>query len=444
MRAVDVIKKKRDGKSISSAEIDYLIKSYIEGTVKDYQMSAWAMAVFFNGMSNKEVADLTWSMAQSGDTVDLSRINGIKVDKHSTGGVGDKTSLIIGPIVASIGVPVAKMSGRGLGHTGGTIDKLESIPQFKTEKSQQQFVDQVNDIKISIIGQSGELAPADKMLYALRDVTATVDSIPLIASSIMSKKIAAGADAIVLDVKTGSGAFMKTLEDSIELAKVMVSIGSEVKRETMAIISDMDQPLGLAIGNALEVKEVIDTLKGEGPEDLTQVCYTLASYMVLLGKQASSFEEAMVRVKQSIADGSALERFKHFIEAQGGLSDVVDSPELLPQAKYQYDICAEADSYITSIEATKLGIAAMKLGAGRATKDDQIDYAVGLVLKAKVGEKVKKNQPLITAYSQQPIGEEHPIVAEIKEAFSFSEQQSIPNPLIYAIVDVNGVQYLQQ
>jgi len=443
MRAVDIIQKKRDGLTLTRAEIQYLIQGYIDGTVKDYQMSAWSMAVFFNGMSNTEVADLTWSMAHSGATVDLSRINGVKVDKHSTGGVGDKTSLIIGPIVASMGVPVAKMSGRGLGHTGGTIDKLESIPHFKTEKTEQAFVDQVNDIKISIIGQSGELAPADKMLYALRDVTATVDSIPLIASSIMSKKIAAGADAIVLDVKTGSGAFMKTLEESIELAKVMVNIGTEVKRETVAIITDMDQPLGLAIGNALEIKEVIDTLSGKGPNDLTEVCYTLASHMIVLGKKANTVEEALALVKQSIENGSALEQFKKFIAAQDGLAEVVDSPELLPQAKYTYTIQAKQSENIKSIEAAKLGIAAMKLGAGRATKEDAIDYGVGLVLQAKVGDKVEQGQPLITVYSNEPITEEHPIVEEIRAAFTFTAQAPSRTPLIYAIVTADGVQKLQ-
>lgn len=439
MRAVDIIQKKRDGISLTRAEIEFLIKGYLEGSVKDYQMSAFTMAVFFNGMTSKEVADLTWSMAHSGATVDLKSIEGIKVDKHSTGGVGDKTSLIIGPIVASLGVPVAKMSGRGLGHTGGTIDKLESIPNLQTERSQNEFVNQVNDIKISIIGQSGELAPADKMLYALRDVTATVESIPLIASSIMSKKIAAGADAIVLDVKTGSGAFMKTLDDSIALAQEMVNIGAEVNRETVAIISDMDQPLGKAIGNALEVKEVIDTLRGHGPADLTEVCYTLASQMVLLGKKAESLEQARSLVEEAVTSGKALERFKQFITAQGGLADIVERPELLPTAKYTLDVVADTNSYVSAIDAAKLGICAMKLGAGRATKEDTINYAVGLVLEAKVGDKLEQNDVLVTIHSDEQIDASHPLIAEIKEAFTFSDSEVQATPLIFATVNNNGV-----
>lgn len=439
MRAVDIIQKKRDGISLTRAEIEFLIKGFIDGSVKDYQMSAFTMAVFFNGMTSKEVADLTWAMAHSGTTVNLHSIDGIKVDKHSTGGVGDKTSLIIGPIVASIGVPVAKMSGRGLGHTGGTIDKLESIPHFQTERSQDEFVKQVNDIKISIIGQSGELAPADKMLYALRDVTATVESIPLIASSIMSKKIAAGADAIVLDVKTGSGAFMKSLDDSIKLAQEMVNIGAEVKRETVAIISDMDQPLGKAIGNALEVKEVIETLRGHGPADLTEVCYTLASQMVLLGKKAESLEQARTLVEEAVSSGRALERFKHFVAAQGGEANIVDNPELLPKAKYTFNVVADVSCYISAIEAAKLGICAMKLGAGRATKEDSINYAVGLVLEAKVGAKFNQGDVLVTLHSDEQLDQSHPLIAEIKEAFSFSEQEVNAKPLIYATVNQNGV-----
>lgn len=442
MRAVDIIQKKRDGVTLSRAEIEFLIKGYVDGNVKDYQMSAFTMAVFFNGMSESEVADLTRAMAHSGETVDLSPINGIKVDKHSTGGVGDKTSLIIGPIVASLGVPVAKMSGRGLGHTGGTIDKLESIPHFKTEVLQHDFINQVNDIKLSIIGQSGELAPADKMLYALRDVTATVESIPLIASSIMSKKIAAGADAIVLDVKTGSGAFMKTIEDSISLAKVMVKIGTEVERETIAIISDMDQPLGRAIGNALEVQEVIETLSGNGPEDLTYVCHTLAAYMVLLGKKAESFEDALAKVKETIANGQALEQFKLFVQAQGGVAAIVDNPALLPQATTRYEVLAEQEHYVAAINAEKLGIVAMKLGAGRATKEDSIDYAVGLVLQTKVGEQVNASSVLATIHSNETITESHPLIAEIREAFSFSDKPIAAKPLIYAIVKPDGIEYI--
>lgn len=380
MRAVDFIQHKRDGKEHSAQHIREWIEQYCKGEIPDYQMSSWLMAVYFNGMSAIEVAALTMAMAESGDQVDLSAIEGIKVDKHSTGGVGDKTSLIIAPIVAAVGVPVAKMSGRGLGHTGGTIDKLESIQGFHTELTQKQFVEQVNSIGVSLIGQSGDLAPADKQLYALRDVTATVESIPLISSSIMSKKIAAGADAIVLDVKTGNGAFMKTLEDSIKLAEAMVTIGSEVGRDTAAIISDMDQPLGYAIGNALEVAEVIDTLKGKGPADLTELSLTLAAHLVLLGKKAQDEKEARELVEAVLHNGQALEKLKQLIAAQGGDATVVDYPDRLPQARSTYHVVSEQQGYVAAIEAEALGLAAMKLGAGRQTKDDRIDHAVGIVL----------------------------------------------------------------
>jgi pyrimidine-nucleoside phosphorylase len=399
MRMVDLIAKKRDGHALSKEEIDFIIRGYTNGDIPDYQMSALAMAVFFRGMTEEETAALTMAMVHSGDVIDLSKIDGIKVDKHSTGGVGDTTTLVLGPLVASVGVPVAKMSGRGLGHTGGTIDKLESVPGFHVEIDNNQFIELVNKNKIAIIGQTGNLTPADKKLYALRDVTATVNSIPLIASSIMSKKIAAGADAIVLDVKTGAGAFMKDLEGAKQLAKAMVDIGKRVGRKTMAVISDMSQPLGYAVGNALEVKEAIDTLKGEGPEDLQELCLTLGSYMVYLAEKAPSLEEARALLENSIQEGKALETFKVFLEAQGGDASVVDDPSKLPQAKYQWELEAAEDGYVAEIVADEVGTAAMLLGAGRATKESTIDLSVGLVLRKKVGDSVKKGESLVTIHS---------------------------------------------
>lgn len=399
MRMVDLIAKKRDGSVLSKEEIQFIIDGFTEGSIPDYQMSALSMAIYFKGMNEQERADLTMAMVNSGDTIDLTAIEGIKVDKHSTGGVGDTTTLVLGPLVAAVGVPVAKMSGRGLGHTGGTIDKLESVEGFHVEIENDEFIRLVNKNKLAVIGQSGNLTPADKKLYALRDVTATVDSIALIASSIMSKKIAAGADAIVLDVKTGAGAFMKTIDDSAELAKAMVSIGNNVGRQTMAIISDMSQPLGYAIGNALEVKEAIDTLKGEGPEDLTELSLTLGSNMVYLAKKADSLEEARAMLEKAIADGSALESFKVFLAAQGGDASVVDRPEELPQAKYTFELEAKEDGYVSEIVADEVGTAAMILGAGRATKDSVIDLAAGLMLRKKIGDQVKKGDSLVTIYS---------------------------------------------
>lgn len=399
MRMVDLIEKKRDGSELSVDEIDFIIKGYTDGSIPDYQISALTMAIFFKGMTEQERADLTMAMVNSGDQIDLSQIEGIKVDKHSTGGVGDTTTLVLGPLVAAVGVPVAKMSGRGLGHTGGTIDKLESVTGFHVEIENEEFIKLVNTNKIAIIGQSGNLTPADKKLYALRDVTATVDSIPLIASSIMSKKIAAGADAIVLDVKTGAGAFMKTLDDSRELAKAMVRIGNNVGRRTMAVISDMSQPLGYAIGNALEVKEAIDTLKGEGPEDLTELCLTLGSHMVFLAEKAASLKEARALLETAIKDGTALEKLKTFLQSQGGDASIVDDPSKLPQAKYQFELEAKEDGYVAEIVADEVGTAAMLLGAGRATKESVIDLAVGLVLRKKIGDKVVKGESLVTLYS---------------------------------------------
>lgn len=399
MRMVDLIEKKRDGKTLTTEEINFVINGFTDGSVPDYQMSAFAMAVFLKGMTEKEYSDLTMAMVHSGDTIDLSNIEGIKVDKHSTGGVGDTTTLVLGPLVASLDIPVAKMSGRGLGHTGGTIDKLEAVEGFHVELTEEEFTKQVNDIKLAVIGQTGDLTPADKKLYALRDVTATVNSIPLISSSIMSKKIAAGADAIVLDVKTGAGAFMKDIDDARDLAKAMVRIGNNVGRQTVAVISDMSQPLGQAIGNALEVKEAIDTLKGEGPKDLEELCLILGSQMVVLAKKADTLEEARAKLVENMKNGKALEVFKAFLSAQGGDGSIVDDPSKLPQAKFVKEVVAEQDGYVSQIIADAVGTAAMKLGAGRATKESVIDLAVGLMLNKKVGDAVKKGESLVTVYS---------------------------------------------
>ena len=399
MRVVDLIQKKRDGFELSAEEIHFLIRGYTDGSIPDYQMSALTMAIYFQGMTVNERAELTMAMVESGDQIDLSEINGIKVDKHSTGGVGDTTTLVLGPLVASVGVPVAKMSGRGLGHTGGTIDKLESVAGFHVEIKNQEFIELVNKNKIAVIGQSGNLTPADKKLYALRDVTATVNSIPLIASSIMSKKIAAGADAICLDVKTGAGAFMKTLDESRELAKAMVEIGNNVGRKTMAVISDMNQPLGYAIGNALEMKEAIDTLSGKGPKDLTELCLVLGSYMVVLAEKASSLDEARKMLEEVINNGTALEKMKLFLQSQGGDASIVDDPSKLPQAKYMIELPALEEGYISEMVADEIGTVAMLLGAGRATKESEIDHAVGLVLHKKIGDQVQKGEVLVTIHS---------------------------------------------
>ncbi|MCM3617450.1 pyrimidine-nucleoside phosphorylase [Sutcliffiella horikoshii] len=401
MRMVDLIQKKRDGKVLSTDEIQFIVKGFTDGSIPDYQMSAFSMAIFFQGMSDQERADLTMAMVHSGDTIDLSAIEGIKVDKHSTGGVGDTTTLVLAPLVAAVGVPVAKMSGRGLGHTGGTIDKLESVPGFHVEIDNQEFIGYVNKNKVAVIGQSGNLTPADKKLYSLRDVTATVNSIPLIASSIMSKKIAAGADAIVLDVKTGAGAFMKDLDEAKKLAKAMVDIGNNVGRRTMAVISDMSQPLGYAIGNALEIKEAIDTLRGEGPKDLEELCLELGSYMVLLAEKASSLEEARGMLEEVIRSGAAIETLKTFLEAQGGDASVVDNPEKLPQAKHVVELEAKEAGVVSEIVADSVGTAAMLLGAGRATKESEIDLAVGIVLRKKIGDKVEAGESLATIHSNQ-------------------------------------------
>lgn len=432
MRMVDLIEKKRDGSELTTEEIRFFIEQYTKGEIPDYQVSALLMAIYFQDMNDRERADLTMAMVESGDQIDLSGIEGIKVDKHSTGGVGDTTTLVLGPLVAACGVPVAKMSGRGLGHTGGTIDKLEAIKGFHVELTTEQFTKQVNEIKLAVIGQSGNLTPADKKLYALRDVTGTVNSIPLIASSIMSKKIAAGADAIVLDVKTGEGAFMKTLEDSRALAKAMVQIGNNVGRQTMAIISDMSQPLGFAIGNALEVKEAIDTLQGKGPDDLTELCLILGSQMVVVGGKAKDLNEAREMLLEVIKNGKALEIFKDFIEGQGGDPSVVDSPELLPQATYTFEVPSKENGFVSLIEADEVGTAAMLLGAGRATKESIIDLAVGIVLHKKVGDKVKVGESLATIHANSK--NVTAVLDKLYESIEFSKVQTIPPKLIEEII----------
>ncbi|MCR59582.1 pyrimidine-nucleoside phosphorylase [Listeria monocytogenes] len=424
MRMVDIISKKRDGKALSTEEIQFFIDGYTNGEIPDYQASALAMAIFFQDMNDEERADLTMAMVGSGDTIDLSAIEGIKVDKHSTGGVGDTTTLVLAPLVAAVGVPVAKMSGRGLGHTGGTIDKLESIEGFHIELDKKDFIDLVNRDKVAVIGQSGNLTPADKKMYALRDVTGTVNSIPLIASSIMSKKIAAGADAIVLDVKTGAGAFMKTDEDAENLAHAMVRIGNNVGRNTMAVISDMSQPLGEAIGNALEVKEAIDTLKGQGPADLTELVLVLGSQMVVLAKQAETLDEARAKLIEVIENGAALEKFKTFLSNQGGDASIVDHPEKLPQAKYQIEVPAKTSGFVSQIVADEIGIAAMILGAGRATKEDEINLAVGLMLRKKVGDAVKEGESLVTIFADQEDVEN--VKAKIYENIQISDHATAP------------------
>lgn len=399
MRMVDLIEKKREGQALTKEEIGFIIREYTADKIPDYQMSALLMTIFYEDMTDEEIAALTLAMANSGEKIDLSSINGIKVDKHSTGGVGDTTTLVLAPLVASVGVPVAKMSGRGLGYTGGTLDKLESIPGFKIELSDRAFIAEVNTNKVAIIGQSGDLAPADKKLYALRDVTATVDSIPLIASSIMSKKIAAGADAIVLDVTTGEGAFMKNLEDARRLSHTMVRIGELAERKTMAVISDMSQPLGEAIGNSLEVIEAIETLQGQGPDDLLEMCYVLGSQMVVLGKKAETLEEARALLEEAIASGAAFETFKKMVKNQGGDETICTHPGRLLTAQFELELPAQTSGVVAKLVANEIGIAAMMLGAGRQTKEDTIDHGVGLKLHKKVGDQVEEGESLATIYS---------------------------------------------
>jgi len=433
MRAYDIIYKKREGQKLNREELEFLISGYVEGDIPDYQMSAWAMAVYFQGMDAEETAELTKLMAESGDMIDLSPIKGIKVDKHSTGGVGDTTTLILAPLVASAGIPVAKMSGRGLGHTGGTIDKLESIPSFNTSLSRDKFFDNVNQHGIAVVGQTGNLTPADKKLYALRDVTATVESIPLIASSIMSKKLAGGADAIVLDVKTGNGAFMKDFSNAKKLAEAMVAIGKEVGRDTAAYITDMNQPLGNAVGNALEVKEAIKTLKGEGPEDLTELCIELGSGMLQLAGKVRDEEEGKKLLRENLNNGKALDKFAEMITAQGGNAKVIEDLSLLPTADSTAEVRAEKSGYVSEIKALDVGLSAMILGAGRENKESEIDPAVGLEIQKKIGDQVTEGDTLAVLHYDDSKNLKE---AENKllEAFTITEAEKKKNKLIYEII----------
>ena len=433
MNMYDLILKKKRGEELTKDEIEYMITNYTNEEIKDYQMSAMMMAICFQGMAPEETKNLTLAMAQSGDMLDLSAIEGIKVDKHSTGGVGDKTSLVLGPMVASLGVAVAKMSGRGLGHTGGTIDKLESFTGFHTSLTNEQFIKNVNEIHMAIVGQTADLAPADKKLYALRDVTGTVDQLSLIASSIMSKKLASGADAIVLDVKTGDGAFMKTLDDSIALAEAMVSIGKLAGRKMAAIISEMDQPLGNAVGNALEVKEAIETLKGNGPEDLVELVLTLGSHMVLAAEKADSLEDAREKLELSLKDGSALESFKKFVVAQGGTEDEVMHPEKLPVAKFVEDVICEEEGFVAKIQTEEIGRISLLLGGGRETKESEIDLSVGLVLKKKRGDKISSGESLAEIHANDL--EKLTVAKErLRKAYIIVKEEVVKEPVIKKVI----------
>lgn len=438
MRMYDLITKKKHGETLTDEEIQFMISGYVSGEIPDYQMAAMTMAIWFNGMNDHEITELTKVMAKSGDMIDLSAIAGKKVDKHSTGGVGDKTTLIVAPIVAACGGKVAKMSGRGLGHTGGTVDKLEAIPGFRTVLDRKEFFDTVNKCGMSLIGQSGNLAPADKKLYALRDVTATVDSIPLIASSIMSKKLAAGSDCILLDVKTGSGAFMKTLDDSIKLAQTMVAIGEGAGRRTVALITDMDTPLGFGIGNSIEVMESMDVLKGHGPADLTEVSLQLAENMLyLVGK--GTIEECRAMAEKAIADGSAFETFCTMVREQGGDDSVLRDYSKFAQAPFKAEVLAERDGFITKMNAEEIGETSVVLGAGRETKESEIDFSAGLILHKKFGDAVKKGESLVTLYTSKESALKN---AEqmYREAVVIGDDKPEKEPLVYARIEKDKVE----
>ena len=441
MQMYDLINKKKHKEELNKEEINYIIDGYTRGEIPDYQMSAFLMAVCLNKMTPEETANFTMAMTNSGEILDLSPIHGVKVDKHSTGGVGDKTTLILSPMVAALGIPVAKMSGRGLGHTGGTIDKLESFPGFLTTISTEKFIDNVNKIKLSIVGQTANLAPADKKIYALRDVTATVDNISLIASSIMSKKLASGSDVIILDVKTGSGAFMKDYKDSLALAKEMVQIGNLSNKTTYAVITDMNQPLGRAVGNAIEVKEAIDTLSGKGPDDLLEVSLILASYMLLGAKKVESIKEARQLLLETIKNGKALDKFAEFIKAQGGDSEFVYHPELLKMGSIQYEVKATKDGYIQGIDAEKIGNASSVLGGGRVTKDSHIDLSVGIYIHKKLGDKVSKNEPIARIYANDDAKRKE-AKKRILEAYTITKDKVETPPYVYSIVTKDGIEEL--
>jgi len=429
MRMVDIIEKKRDNQVLTKAEIDFVIHGYTKGMIPDYQISAWLMAIYFQGMSDIESAYLTEAMLHSGDIIDLSKVEGIKVDKHSTGGVGDKTTLILGPLVASAGAKLAKLSGRGLGHTGGTLDKLESIDGCSIALTEEKFIKQVNEIGIAVAGQTAELVPADKLLYALRDVTGTVNSIPLIASSIMSKKLASGADVICLDVKIGDGAFMKTIEDARVLSKLMVSIGKQMGKTVIAFITDMDQPLGLAVGNRLEVKEAVDTLSGRGPKDLETLCVEIGAYMIFHAHQAETLEMAKKLAHDQLHNGQALAKFNEFIHAQGGH---IDNLEEFVKVKTILPLKAKTSGYIAKIKALPVGLASCKLGGGRETKEDIIDPMVGIVLKKKIGDYVKAGEPLCDIYANHPVAAE--ITDSLLSAFEIVGEPVQPGKIIWEII----------
>lgn len=433
MRMYDIIKKKRDNHELTKAEIDFFVEKYSKGEIPDYQASALLMAIYLNKMNKQETVYLTEAMMHSGDVIDLSQIDGIKVDKHSTGGVGDKTTIALAPLVAACGAPVAKMSGRGLGHTGGTLDKLEAIPGFSIEMEPKKFTDSVNEHKIAVCGQTATIAVADKKMYALRDVTATVDNISLIAASIMCKKLASGANAILLDVKTGDGAFMKTLDDSFALAKEMVDIGNGMNRETIGMITDMDEPLGFAVGNSLEVIEAIETLKGNGPKDFVLLCETLGAYMLVLAKTCATFEEGVEKVREAISSGAALDKLRVFIENQGGDKRIVDDYSLLPQASKIVEIKAPKSGYISKIEAEEVGVAAMILGAGRETKEDILDLSAGIVLEKKVGEYVNEGDVL----AKMHLNKEEKLESATERfmgAYNIVDEKVEPKKLIYGVV----------
>lgn len=433
MNTVDLIARKRDGGVLTKEEIEYLVMGYTNGDIPDYQMSAFLMAVIFKGMNKEETVNLTRIMKESGDVVDLSGIEGIKVDKHSTGGVGDKTTLIVAPMAAACGVPIAKMSGRGLGFTGGTIDKLESIPGFQTAMEREDFMRQVNEKGISVIGQTGHIAPADKKIYALRDVTATVENLSLITSSIMSKKLAAGSDAILLDVKCGSGAFMKTEEDAVQLAELMVEIGCADGKNTMAIITDMSQPLGCAVGNSLEVQEAIQVLKGEGPADIADLAKHLAGAMVFLGGKAETMEEGILKAQKTIEDGSALLKFRDLVAGQGGNPDVTEDFGLFPQSTVTVDVNATGDYYVASVDAMQIGLASQHTGAGRQTKEDVIDLSAGIMVQVKVGDFVHDGDVVCRLYGNDE-GKVRAAAEEAAKAFAYSEEKPEPVKLIKRII----------